>query len=223
MVQAETLWTMLRPGKSAPREEFDEAWRYILLGSEHTWCFENPTEPFFQDAIWKVKQDYFRQADNRSQVLLDDALAPATDCSRGALGPKEGPSNGGIAEFNTHSWKQSGLVTLSVAESQLGDRVTDEKGVVIPSQRLSTGELVFLASDIPSFGSGHYRISKGTPATAKGCSLTGTTLENQQLRVIIDPQTGNITQLVQLANGYNYADKRINDGLNDFRWLPANV
>lgn len=223
LVQAETLWTMLRPGKSAPRNEFDEAWRYIILGSEHTWCFENPTEPFFQDAIWKVKQDYFRQANDRSQVLLDDAVAPATDCSRGALGPKEGPSNGGIAVFNTHSWKQGGLVTLSAVESRLGDRVTDEKGTVIPSQRLSTGELVFLASDVSPFGSRHYRVTAGTPATTKGCSLTGTTLENQQLRVVIDPQTGNITQLVQVANGHNYADEKVNGGLNAFRWLPANV
>ena len=29
LIQAETLWTMLRPGKPAPRTEFDEAWQYI--------------------------------------------------------------------------------------------------------------------------------------------------------------------------------------------------
>ena len=80
---------MLRPRKGAPRAAFDEAWRYIALGSEHTWCAENPTEPFFQDAIWKVKQSYFREADDRTQTLFDDALAPATDKSSGALGPEE--------------------------------------------------------------------------------------------------------------------------------------
>lgn len=63
LVQAETIWSMLADGGKAPREDFDEAWRYILLGSEHTWCFENPTEPYFQDAIWKVKQSYFHEAE----------------------------------------------------------------------------------------------------------------------------------------------------------------
>ncbi|HTN08719.1 hypothetical protein [Agriterribacter sp.] len=36
LIQAEKLWTMLNPHRSIPREEFDEAWRYIALGSEHT-------------------------------------------------------------------------------------------------------------------------------------------------------------------------------------------
>lgn len=223
LTQAETLWTMLRPGKPSPRTEFDEAWRYIALGSEHTWCSENPSEPFFQDAIWKVKQDYFRQANDRTQALFDDALAPATDKSNGALGPLEGPSAGGIAVFNTQSWKHGGLVTLSQKESLIGDRVIDEHGKDIPSQRLSTGELVFLASDIPAFGSCHYRVEKGKSILADGCKIKGTTLENKYLRVSIDPITGNITHLENIASGRNFVDVKVNSGLNAFRWIPANI
>jgi alpha-mannosidase len=223
LTQAETLWTMLCPGKPAPREQFDEAWRFIALGSEHTWCSENTTEPFFLDAIWKVKQQYFHEASDRSQTLFEEALAPVTDKSNGGLGPAEGPANGGIAVFNTHSWKHGGLVTLSPSESRPGNRVIDEQGNEVPVQRLSTGELVFLSSDIPAFGSRHYRVVKGESSQFDGCKLSGTTLENQQLRVMIDPVTGNITQLVKLANGRNYADAKVNGGLNAFRWLPANV
>ena len=222
LTQAETLWTMLRPGRPAPRGEFDEAWRYIALGSEHTWCAENPSEPFFQDAIWRVKQDYFREAADRSQALLDDALAPATDKSNGALGPAGGPSAGGVAVFNTHSWKHGGLVTLCRAESLRGDRVADEQGRDVPAQRLSTGELVFLASDVPAFASRHYRVVQGACSLAAGCKLNGATMENQQLRVTLDPATGNITHLVSLATGRNFADAKINGGLNAFRWIPAN-
>lgn len=223
LVQAETLWTMLRPGRPAPREEFDEAWRYIMMGSEHTWCFENPTEPFFQDAIWKVKQGYFREASDRSQVLLDDALAPATDRSQGGLGPAEGPAKGGIAVLNTHSWQHGGLITLSPAESRMGDRVVDEAGNAVPSQRLSSGELVFLATDVPALASRHFRVTEGKPAATKGCMLNGTILENEYLRLAVDPATGNIDRLTLKATGYEYADEKINGGLNAFRWLPANV
>ncbi|MCX6926642.1 MAG: glycosyl hydrolase-related protein, partial [Verrucomicrobia bacterium] len=216
------LWTMLRPGKPAPRAEFDEAWRYIALGSEHTWCAENPTEPFFQDAIWKVKQDNFREANDRTQTLFDEALAPATDWSSGALGPADGPANGGVAVFNTLSWTHGGLVTLSAAESSRGDRVQDDLGKDVPAQRLSTGELVLLAADVPAFGSRHYRVVKGQCPLTDGCKLDRTTLENQHVRVTVDPATGNITHLVNVASGHNFADSSINGGLNAFRWLPAN-
>jgi hypothetical protein len=223
LAQAETLWTMLRPGKPAPRAEFDEAWRQIALGSEHTWCAENPTEPYFQEAIWKVKQDRFREANDRSQMLFDEALAPVTDRSSGGLGPPEGPANGGIAVFNTHSWPHGGLVKLSPAESSRGDRVTDDQGRDVPAQRLSNGDLAFLATAVPAFGSRHFRVIKGSCSLAAGVRLDGTTLENEHLRVTLDPATGNISHLVDRATGRNFADVGVNGGLNAFRWLPANV
>jgi alpha-mannosidase len=221
LVQTEILWTMLHPGKPAPREEFDEAWRYIALGTEHTWCAENPSEPFFQDAIWKIKQSYFREADDRTKVMLEKAISPATDRSSGALGPPEGPSNGGVVVFNTHSWAHGGLITLSKAESSPGDRVTDDQGNEVASQRLSTGELAFIASEVPPFASRHYRVVKGIPSISEGCSIEGTTLKNKLLQVTVSPSTGNITRLINLTTGHNFADEKVNGGLNAFRWMPG--
>jgi alpha-mannosidase len=76
---------------------------------------------------------------------------------------------------------------------------------------------------VPAFGSRHFRVVKGKCSLATGAKLDGATLENQHLRVILDPATGNISQLVNLATGRNFADVRVNGGLNAFRWLPANV
>jgi alpha-mannosidase len=218
LVQAETLWTMLGHGKKAPRAEFDEAWRYIALGSEHTYTTENPTEPFFQDAIWKVKQHYFHEAQDRTQSLLESALAPATDRSSGALGPIEGPSGGGISVINTQSWPHSGLVTLTQAESQRGDRINDSEGKEVLSQRLTTGELVFLASDIPALGSAHYQVMAGSSPLNKGCSLVGTTMANELLEVTIDPVSGNISHLLNKETGKNFV---ATNGLNTFHWMPG--
>ena len=221
LVQSEIIWTMLHPGKPMPEAEFNEAWRYIALGTEHTWCAENPTEPYFQDAIWKVKQSYFREASDRTQVLFDNSLAPATDKSSGALGPAEGPSNGGITVLNTHSWDHGGLVTLSIAESQKGNRVLDDQGGEVPSQRLSTGELAFLASDIPTFGSRLYRVVPGDCSLKDGCVVKGNILNNKSLQIEIDPVNGNITKLINLTTGRNFADPNVNGGLNAFRWMPG--
>lgn len=219
LVQAETVWSMLADGKKAPRTDFDDAWRYILLGSEHTWCFENPTEPYFQDAIWKVKQSYFHEAENRAADMLDESLAPVTDKSNGALGPEEGPANGGVAVFNTHSWSQSGVVCLTAKESRKGDRVIGPDGKEVLSQRLSSGELLFYASDVPALGSRHYRVVKGECSLAGSCSIHGTVLENASLTVQMDSKTGNIKSLVKKNEKYNY----IAEGANMFSWLPVNV
>lgn len=219
LVQAETLWSMLANGTKAPRNDFDEAWRYILLGSEHTWCFENPAEPYFQDAIWKVKQSYFHEAEDRSINMLDESLAPATDKSNGALGPKEGPSNGGIAVFNTHSWPKSGIITLSAKESLKGDRVINNEGKEVLSQRLSSGELLFYAAEVPALGSRHFRVVAGKCSLPSRCKINGNTLENDYLTVRLDPQTGNIIYLAKKDSDYNY----IGGGANTFSWMPANV
>jgi alpha-mannosidase len=221
LIQAETLWSMLHPGKAAPRSEFDEAWRYIALGTEHTWCAENPTEPFFQDAIWKVKQSYFREGVDRTEDMLEKSLAPATDRSMGGLGPAEGPSNGGIVVFNTHSWPQGGLITLTRAESLKGDRVTDDEGRDVPSQRLSGGELAFLSSDVPPFGSKHYRVVPGKPVMNTGCSVSATRISSNKLSVLVNPETGNITELAIKGSARNFVDTKAAGGLNAFRWLPG--
>jgi len=113
-------------------------------------------------------------------------------------------------------------VTLSRAESLRGDRVSDEQGKDVPSQRLSTGELAFLASAVPAFGSRHYRVVPGNPLSpTEGCKLEGTTLDNRRLRATFDPVTGNLTHLVDTATGRNFADAKVNGGLNAFRWLPG--
>ncbi|HTN08718.1 glycoside hydrolase family 38 C-terminal domain-containing protein [Agriterribacter sp.] len=154
--------------------------------------------------------------------MYDDALAPATDKSDGALGPAGGPSAGGVAVFNTNSWNHGGLITLNKLESSWGDKVTDELGAEMPSQRLSTGELVFWAGGIPALASKHFRVVKGNSNVTSVCKVNQTTLENGLLKVTVNAATGNITQLINLKTGYNYADEKTN-GLNAFYWLPANI
>ncbi|HEX7411789.1 MAG TPA: glycoside hydrolase family 38 C-terminal domain-containing protein [Bacteroidales bacterium] len=221
LLQAETVWTMLHPGKPAPSKDFDEAWRNIILGSEHTFASENSMDPFFFNAVWKVKQSYFREAEDRSMTLLDNALAPATDRSSGALGPVEGPSNGGVAVLNTHSWNHGGLVSLTWIESQRGDRVIDDHGKEVLSQRLSTGELVFLASDVPAFGSRHYRVVPGKCSLTGTCKFSNNIIENGLLQVELDKKSGNIVRLEETASGQNFAESKVNKGLNTFIWQPG--
>lgn len=220
MIQVETIAALLADrGAPAPRADIADAWRYITLGSEHTWCFENPNDPYFSDAILNVKKSYFEEADKRSRALLDEVLAPVTDKANGAFGPWDGPAEGGVTVINTHSWAMSGVVTLPQKESQRGNRVIDSNGNEVPAQRLSTGELLFLANETPAFGSTHYAVVGGDCSLPASISVDKSSINNGVVKVDIDTLTGNISSLKLNGSDYNYID----EGANKFVWLPANV
>ena len=42
LVQAETLWSMLRPNEGEPHDLVREAWRNMIMGTEHTWALSTP-------------------------------------------------------------------------------------------------------------------------------------------------------------------------------------
>ena len=56
---------------------------------------------------------------------------------------------------------------LDKALSAAGDVVVDADGEPVPSQRLSTGELAFLAKDVPALAGRRYTIAAGK-ATSTG-------------------------------------------------------
>lgn len=196
LIQAETLWSMRHRGKPAPRAGFDEAWRNVILGSEHTWGSGNTTPEFpFQKEIWGVKQSYFRHADKLSKDALATALAPA---------PAAPGATPAIAVFNTLSWPRTGLVTLP-------DGVAAIEGA--PTQKLSSGETVFLARDVPALGVKNYRAGPGG-SMAGGCKAHDRTLENGRVTVTLDPKTGDIASVKDSA-GNEY----VNGSANSYRYL----
>ena len=154
LIQAETLWTMLHPGKPVPRSEFDEAWRNVIMGTEHTWCFMDPGKQPISNDILGVKFGYFQEAENRSKSLLTLALSSVLE--------NDSPV---FVVFNTLSWPRTGLVSIPEEQSRIFSNILNENGETILSQRLSTGELVFMATDVPALGSRKYFLDsrKNTP------------------------------------------------------------
>ena len=115
LVQAETLWAMRNPGPF-PAAAFQEAWRNVLLYSEHTWGAHNsisePDLPFVRDQ-WKVKQGFALDADKQSRQLLDRAQPESRPQASSPVRTLT------LDVFNTSSWQRTGLVTLSAAAVRL--------------------------------------------------------------------------------------------------------
>lgn len=206
LLQAETLWAMRNPGPF-PREDFAVAWKNAAMYSEHTWGAHNsisqPDIPFVTNQ-WNYKQGYALTADKVSRQLLEKSLA----------GKPTYPPSPQFDVYNTSSWARTDLVTLP--KETIGDMVKDMTGKPVPTQRLSTGELVFLASDLPPFGAKRFVIAGGNPAGGNA-RATATTLATPLLQLAVDEATGDITSLkrqgidIDLANGK----------LNNYIYLPG--
>jgi alpha-mannosidase len=214
-VQAQTLFAMLDPG-SYPSEAFNAAWREVILYDEHTWGAHNSiSEPESEFALgqWKIKQAFALEADCRSRELLDAALEPCK--------PVAAPET--VLVFNTCSWPRTDVVTLPRDWTTPGDLVKDDNGREIPSQRLSTGELVFVAHDVPASGAARFTVHAGTggvPGTVQA-DANAASLATDEIQVTIDKATGAIDQLkwagveADLAGG----DEAL--GLNDYFYVAG--
>jgi len=215
--QAAALWTMLAPA-TYPARDFADAMRHILLYSEHTWgASASVTAPASLETQqqWAIKRAYAATAATQTRALLERARALAIDA-----GP---PVPAAIDLYNTTSWPRTELVTLPRDYARAGDnRVLDDTGAPVPTQRLTTGELVMLAENIPPFSARRYTITTG-PATAPAQKATATatpaTLDNAILHLALDPATGGITELRAGKNTHNFAGTATGETLNDYLYF----
>lgn len=208
--QASALFAMRQP-KNYPVAQFDQAWKNALLYSEHTWgawcSISKPNDPFTLDQ-WRTKQSFALNADKESRELLAAAL------------PKpDGPASA-IDVYNTTEWPRTGVafVPASIAGAD-GQGVVDERGRAVLAQRLSSGELVFLAREVPPFGAKRYRLTAKSGSFKSSLHAQGDVLENALLHVELDSRLGAVKSLRLRGLDRDFVDQKAPVELNDFRYL----
>ena len=171
-----------------PLEDFDAAWRSLLLYAEHTWgAFLSTAEPEALIAAdqWSVKRNFARDAEQRAAWLLHQAAA--THALRLATSGRE------IVVHNPHSWRVSGTATVEIAPNEVP--VDPESGAIAPHRRvrtLDTQALVEVAvDDLPGLSFRRFALRAGaTPRQSTEPARRSITLENERHRVAIDPARG---------------------------------
>ncbi len=210
LVQARTLWAMTDP-VNCPDLDFDEAWRNVILYTEHTWGAHNSIsepESEFVKGQWNVKRSFAETAAEMADDLTARAFADAVSAEQA----------GAIDVYNTSSWTRSGLVTLPQSPVRERQCVIDESGKVLLSQIDSRGQLVFFAADVPPFSAKRFFVKNGTAPSKSGVSVEGNVLSNGILTVGIDPETGGIGSITRNGIEQDFAD---NDPLNGYYYLPG--
>ena len=214
LAQAETLFALRNP-KAYPAAAFEDAWISTLLYSEHTWgAWCSVSDPERKETLeqWEIKKSYAEQADKQSQALLAQALK--TDGASTGAGSA-------VDVFNTLSWPRTELVRLSRALSAAGDRVLDAAGQPVPSQRLNSGDLVFLANAVPPLAAARFTVTAGAAHAVGRATAVGNILDNGVVRVRVDEKTGGIAELTARDLTGNFADTSGGEALNDYLYLPG--
>jgi hypothetical protein len=219
--QVETLLA-LHPAQPRPAAAIEAAWKNVLLYSEHTWGAHNsisqPDLPFVTNQ-WNVKQAFALDADRDSRALLARALAPTPTPPETKPTPLE-PRK--IDLLNTTQWPRSELVRLppELAPANFNG-VTDEQDRPLPAQRLASGELAFLARNVPPFAGQRVRlVSRPTPEpTPTPSSADNHRLRTSTLSLELDPVSGAIRSLRRQGLDHEFVDPKAGVGLNDFRYV----
>jgi len=214
LAQAATLSSILAP-QAYNEADFDAAWRNVLLYSEHTWGAWNSvsdSENPFVAQQWHVKRQFAVDAENESKRLLDGVLD--------AYGSDGDSSN--IDVHNTCSWPRTEVVLISKERSLGKDHVKNEHGISVPSQRLSTGELAFLAESVPVLGSRSFNLSAEAPhVPAMRVTVLDGVLDNGVVRAKVDNKTGNIVELMSKRNEHNLVDTSLDGAVNKYIFLEG--
>lgn len=208
LVQAEILWSILRGDQEEPKKLVQEAWRNMILSTEHTWAFMDPYKQPIQDNILKTKYEYFNKVKSITEDLYSMAIQKIKD-----------EKSNQLTVFNTESWTRTELVTISKDIAEKYNIVLDSDGNEIVCQRLSSGELVFLAENIPALGFRNYQLKKKNTFMNQHKNESNTILNNGLVKVKIDSSTGDVSSL-------SYKDEEFVDtealvALNSYRYLKG--
>lgn len=206
LTQAQTLWAMRTPSL-ALHERFDEAWHKAIMYDEHTWGAHNsisaPDDPF------AVGQDRYKQA------YAFDCSRLSQDLMRDIAKPPESGDDVAYDVTNTSSWVRDGLILVAGE----GNQVVDDTGKAVPSQQLVSGELAFVARNVPAFGARRYVIRKGEGLHKGSVRARGLKLSNEVLSVKIDRKTGVVHSLRRKGIKGELVDARKGGGLNDYLYI----
>jgi len=155
LTQLEVLYS-LTDFDHFPFNEFDEAWRNVLLYSEHTWgAYNSISEPEENNVKeqWQIKKSHMQKADS----IADNLLKYFQSDGNGAEAAKD------IQVWNSNSWQRSDVVTIPSTVKKDGNYLVDETGKYVETQKLYNGDIVFIARNIPPFSSRNYRFAKTEP------------------------------------------------------------
>jgi len=197
-------------GKPYPGAELTEDWKKVLFNQFHDLAAGSGIGVIYKDA--QKDYDVVRWSTNQIDAAALETVAQKINTA----GEVKGAGGQSIVVFNPLGWKRSGEVSISIPGYPHGFTLHDPKtGTIYPSAALpkethdGVEEYRVPVADVPALGYQVLQISsadKGGSGTAKEPvakeESNGFVLENGNLRVVVDKQTGCITSLYEKSTKF---------------------
>ena len=179
-------------GAPYPKEELDACWKNALTLQFHDILPGSSITPVYRDAL-----ETFARVQGELKRLEDRALGRLS----GEILHAD-PLSLPLVVFNPLSWARDDVVTLSYAvPAGFSLRIVDDSGQEVPCQAgpadgSGRSEISFVARGVPPMGYRMYGLTTAAPAPgARPAPAGAPILENEALRVEIDPASGNLKSI----------------------------
>ncbi len=210
LVQLEALYSLIEP-KKYNANKFYTIWKNILLFDEHTWGAWNSTsEPDNKMAVdqWKIKQQFSIDAANQSAEMMKNIIPNAVATSF-------------FDVINTNSWERTDMVIIPASKSSVGDVVKNENDSIVPSQRLTNGDLAFIADKVPALSSKRFNIEAGKSTYKGNLKIDNNTIANNDFQLTLNTKTGSIKSFKIKTPNTELVDNTKEMGLNDYLYVDG--
>ncbi|MBE9006175.1 alpha-mannosidase [Fortiea sp. LEGE XX443] len=191
LYQAELFATLatIICGVTYQKADIEAAWKRVLFNQFHDILPGSSITQVYTDALPE-----WQQVEEVGTKILQDSLCAIA--SHFTLPEPPEPNSLPVFVFNSLNWQRSEVVALTLPTANQAWQIYDVAGNQLISQLTEQSTLLFLATDIPSVG---YRLFWLVPAphhpSIPSSSTPDFVLENQFLRVVIDPDTGDLSSV----------------------------
>ncbi|MEV5172629.1 glycoside hydrolase family 38 C-terminal domain-containing protein [Streptomyces flaveolus] len=186
-------------GEPYPGDRLTEAWKLVLFNQFHDILAGTSIRSAYEDA-----RDEYGHARSIAADVFNRAVQAIA--RRIDIPFREGTTP--LVVFNPHPWTLDGDVEFEFGQAATV-RLLDDSDAAVPVQLTRSestmsgnrGRLAFRAS-VPPLGHRVYHLVTGTERGSEGpVTATGTSLENEYLRIELDPATGWLRSLVDKETG----------------------
>ncbi len=184
-------------GVTYPKAEIEAAWKQVLFQQFHDILPGSSITQVYLDALVE-----WQQVEEVGTKILRESLQAIASHITLPQPPK--PNSLPIFIFNSLNWHRSEVVSLTLPTPPTTThqwQIYDASGKLLISQLSQPSTLLFLAPDIPPIG---YRLfwfspsspsSPSSPPSPSSPSSPEWVLENEFLRVVINPDTGDLSSV----------------------------
>ncbi|MEH2336777.1 alpha-mannosidase [Nostoc sp.] len=195
LYQAELFATLatVSCGVTYPKAEIEAAWKLVLFQQFHDILPGSSITQVYLDAL-----PQWQQVEQVGTKILDKSLLAIASHITRSEPPKSDSLP--IFVFNSLNWQRSEVVSVALptpATATQEWQIYDASGKQLVSQLSEPSTLLFLATEIPPVGYRIFWLSPSSPSSPPSPPrLPDWILENEFLRVVIDPDTGDLSSVV---------------------------